>query len=88
MSDEFGRVDYFGEVVREVFAAQKVSDDDKQSVEGWGLMAAALGNADNRRSFAKGFFRDEPAKKPAGAGNASPGNNAEVHGASDARPHQ
>lgn len=78
VSDEFGRVDYFGEVVREVFAAQKVSDDNKQSVEVWGLMAAALGNADNRRSFAKGFFRDEPAKKPAGAGNAS--------GASDARP--
>ena len=59
VSDEYGPVGYFDAVIREVFAAQDVLDDAGQSVACWGLIAAALGNAGNRRSFAKGFFRDD-----------------------------
>lgn len=61
---EFASATYFDEVIREVFAAQKVVDDEKQPIECWGLVAAALGNAGNRRSFARGFFRDEPRQAP------------------------
>lgn len=57
VSGEFGPAAYFEEVIREVFAAQKVLDKDGQPVESWGLIAAALGNAGNRRAFAKGLFR-------------------------------
>ncbi|WP_240669090.1 AAA domain-containing protein [Dyella sp. M7H15-1] len=70
--DEFPSAAYFEEVIREVFHYQKVFDDEKQPVDGkkqpidaWGLIAAALGNVGNRRSFAAGFFRDEYAAKPA-----------------------
>ena len=59
VSDEYGPVGYFDEVIREVFAAQKVLDEEGQPIACWGLIAAALGNAGNRRSFSKGFFRDE-----------------------------
>lgn len=61
---DFASATYFDEVIREVFAAQKVVDDDKQPIDCWGLVAAALGNAGNRRSFARGFFRDEPRQAP------------------------
>lgn len=69
VSTEFESAAYFDDVIREVFAAQKVVDEDKQPIACWGLVAAALGNAGNRRSFAKGFFRDEFRKPP---GKASP----------------
>lgn len=59
VADEFGSADYFADVMREVFRAQKVLDEEKQPIETWGVIAAALGNAGNRRSFAQGFFRDE-----------------------------
>jgi hypothetical protein len=59
VADEFGPANYFAEVMREVFRAQKVLDEEKQPIETWGVIAAALGNAGNRRSFAQGFFRDE-----------------------------
>ncbi|MDS0861638.1 AAA domain-containing protein [Burkholderia pseudomultivorans] len=59
ISREFEPVAYFDEVIREVFRAQKVLDDEKQPIDGWGIIAAALGNVGNRRSFAAGFFRDE-----------------------------
>jgi hypothetical protein len=59
VADEFEQVDYFADVIREVFRAQKVLDENDQPVDSWGLVAAALGNAGNRRSFAQGFFRDE-----------------------------
>ncbi|MGB0127944.1 MAG: ATP-binding protein [Rhodocyclaceae bacterium] len=59
VADEFGPVDYFAEVMGEVFKAQKVKDEDDRVIEGWGAIAAALGNAGNRRSFVQGFFRDE-----------------------------
>ncbi|MEJ2629879.1 MAG: AAA domain-containing protein [Acidihalobacter sp.] len=59
VADEFGSADYFADVMHEVFRAQKVLDEDKQPIETWGVIAAALGNAGNRRSFAQGFFRDE-----------------------------
>lgn len=58
VADEFGSADYFANVMREVFRAQKVLDEEKQPIETWGVIAAALGNAGNRRSFAQGFFRD------------------------------
>ncbi|MGR0116454.1 AAA domain-containing protein [Ralstonia pseudosolanacearum] len=64
ISEEFGPVAYFDEVIREVFRAQKVLDDEKNPIEGWGVIAAALGNVSNRRSFAAGFFRDEAPPKP------------------------
>lgn len=59
IADEFSSADYFSDVMREIFRAQKVLDDKKQPIEAWGAIAAALGNAGNRRSFAQGFFRDE-----------------------------
>lgn len=59
ISGEFEPVAYFDEVIREIFRAQKVLDDEKQPIDGWGVIAAALGNVGNRRSFAAGFFRDE-----------------------------
>lgn len=59
IADEFSSADYFADVMREVFRAQKVLHEDKQPIETWGVIGAALGNAGNRRSFAQGFFRDE-----------------------------
>ncbi|MGL0786676.1 DEAD/DEAH box helicase [Xanthomonas translucens] len=59
VAGEYGSVDYFAKVMGEIFKAQKVLDDKDQPLEGWGVIAAALGNAGNRRSFAQGFFRDE-----------------------------
>ncbi len=59
VADEFGSADYFADVMHEVFRAQKVLDGDKQPIETCGVIAAALGNVGNRRSFAQGFFRDE-----------------------------
>lgn len=59
VADEFSSADYFGDVMREIFRAQKVLDEKKEPIETWGVIAAALGNAGNRRSFAQGFFRDE-----------------------------
>jgi hypothetical protein len=56
---EFEPAAYFDEVIREIFCAQKVFDDEGQPIDGWGVIAAALGNASNRRSFAAGFFRDD-----------------------------
>ncbi|OWT80870.1 MULTISPECIES: DEAD/DEAH box helicase [unclassified Achromobacter] len=56
---QFDSADYFANVMREVFRAQKVLDENKEPVDTWGTIAAALGNASNRRSFAQGFFRDE-----------------------------
>ena len=70
---DFASATYFDEVIREVFAAQKVVDDDKQPIDCWGLVAAALGNAGNRRSFARGFFRDEARQAP-NTETSSPGN--------------
>lgn len=63
IAHEYGPVDYFAEVMGEIFKAQKVLDDDAQPLEGWGIVAAALGNAGNRRTFAQGFFRDEYAPR-------------------------
>ncbi|PAU66240.1 DNA helicase [Pseudomonas sp. PIC25] len=59
IAGEYGLVGYFAEVMDEIFKAQKVLDDDEKPLAGWGVVAAALGNAGNRRSFAQGFFRDE-----------------------------
>ena len=59
VAGEFGSADYFADVMREIFRAQKVLDENKEPIETWGVIAAALGNAGNRRSFAQGFFRDE-----------------------------
>ncbi|MDR0717535.1 MAG: hypothetical protein LBF50_08975 [Azoarcus sp.] len=59
VADEFGSADYFADVMCEIFRAQKVLGEDKQPVEAWGMIAAALGNFGNRRTFAQGFFRDE-----------------------------
>ncbi|MBJ7310900.1 DEAD/DEAH box helicase [Rugamonas sp. CCM 8940] len=70
VSTEFGPASYFDEVIGAVFAAQKVLDEDGAPIACWGMVAAALGNAGNRRSFAQGFFRDEfvkPEAKPATA---------------------
>ncbi|CAK1314773.1 Superfamily I DNA helicase [Burkholderia pseudomallei] len=64
ISREFEPAAYFDEVIREIFRAQKVLDDEKQPIDGWGVIAAALGNVGNRRSFAAGFFRDERKIKP------------------------
>lgn len=70
ISREFDPVAYFDEVIREIFRAQKVLDDEKQPIDGWGVIAAALGNVSNRRSFASGFFRDERKnKQPATVAN-------------------
>lgn len=59
VADKFGSADYFSDVMREIFRAQKVLGENKEPIETWGVIAAALGNAGNRRSFAQGFFRDE-----------------------------
>ncbi len=56
---EFSHADYFGDVMGEIFRAQKVLDEKNDPIDTWGMIAAALGNAGNRRSFAQGFFRDE-----------------------------
>ncbi|UVS86737.1 DNA helicase [Burkholderia glumae] len=83
ISREFEPVAYFDEVIREVFRAQKVFDDEKQPIDGWGIIAAALGNVGNRRSFAAGFFRDErkiqrPAASADTATNALDGDSNEA----------
>lgn len=61
---EHGATSYFAEVMGEIFKHQKVWDDDDHPVAAWGTIAAALGNAGNRHSFSKGFFRDDFASKP------------------------
>ncbi|CAJ7330057.1 viral (Super1) RNA helicase family protein [Burkholderia pseudomallei] len=72
ISGEFEPVAYFDAVIREIFRAQKVIDDEKQPIDGWGVIAAALGNVGNRRSFAEGFFRDERKdKRPTTATDAA-----------------
>lgn len=76
VSPEFESAAYFDEVIREVFIAQKVVDENKQPIACWGLIAAALGNAGNRRSFAKGFFRDE-FRNSAGKASSSSGDSTE-----------
>ncbi|MFZ6646119.1 DEAD/DEAH box helicase [Undibacterium sp. TJN25] len=59
IAGEYKDAEYFEEVIREIFVSQKVTDDEGTPVDSWGLVAAALGNAGNRRSFAKAFFRDD-----------------------------
>ncbi|SFM67395.1 DEAD/DEAH box helicase [Rugamonas rubra] len=71
VSAEFGPASYFDEVIGAVFAAQKVQGEDGATIACWGMVAAALGNAGNRRSFAQGFFRDEFSKPEAHAANAA-----------------
>ncbi len=67
LAEEFQSADYFAEVMREIFREQKVFSDARTPIESWGVIAAALGNASNRRSFAKGFFRDEFISKQSSA---------------------
>lgn len=97
IGEEFGLVDYFADVMREVFRAQKVLDEEDQPIETWGAIAAALGNAGNRRSFAHGFFRDEyvPPRQTEGpqtqsdeqdAGTDSPDDEASALSPGDSRP--
>ncbi|MFJ7142451.1 DEAD/DEAH box helicase [Pseudomonas protegens] len=50
--DEHQDAGYFQEVAAQVFAAADIK------TQAWGLVAAALGNSDNRRKFANAFFRD------------------------------
>lgn len=59
IAGEYSSADYFADVMTKIFSAQKVIDENKNPIETWGIIAAALGNAGNRRSFAAGFFRDE-----------------------------
>ena len=59
ISAEFGPAAYFAEVIEQVFASQKVLNEQDKPIDCWALVAAALGNAGNRRAFAKGFFRDD-----------------------------
>ncbi len=80
VADEFGSADYFADVMHEVFRAQKVLGEDKQPIETWGVIAAALGNAGNRRSFAQGFFRDE---EPSPADDRPPSMKLLLNGASN-----
>lgn len=56
---EFGPAAYFSEVIEQVFASQKVLDEQGKPIACWAMVAAALGNTGNRRAFAKGFFRDD-----------------------------
>jgi hypothetical protein len=58
---EFRPADYFADVMCEVFRAQKVRDEDDNPVDAWGTIAAALGNAGNRRTFAYNFFQNKAA---------------------------
>jgi hypothetical protein len=73
VSDEYGPSSYFEEVILGVFTAQKVLGDDDQPLEAWGLVAAALGNAGNRRAFSHAFYRIEYDKKLV----STPGNEVE-----------
>lgn len=50
-NQEYPAAGYFQEVAMQVFAAAEV----KEPV--WGLVAAALGNSENRNKFAKAFFQ-------------------------------
>jgi hypothetical protein len=59
IADQFGFPDYFADVMHEIFRTQKVLGDDGKPLETWGMVAAALGNGGNRRTFAHGFFHDE-----------------------------
>jgi len=89
VAEEFGPVAYFDEVIREVFAAQKVVDDDKQPIDCWGLVAAALGNAGNRRSFAKGFFRADysgPSRAATSVSDSAQADGADPDAAGDSAP--
>jgi hypothetical protein len=59
VDEEYGEVDYFSVVIEHVFDKQGVKDENKQPIEGWGVVAAALGNSINRFSFCQGFFRED-----------------------------
>lgn len=50
--EEHGNAAYFQEVAAHVFEAAEIK------APAWGLVAAALGNSDNRRKFANAFFRE------------------------------
>jgi hypothetical protein len=69
IAEEYGDVAYFPEVINAIFKAQDVKDSEGAPIEGWGVIAAALGNRGNRFSFASRFFRDEP-KNPKNADEA------------------
>lgn len=50
---------YFSEVISGVFDSQRVQDENQKTIPAWGLIAAALGNSTNRRSFARAFFKED-----------------------------
>ncbi|MDS7928359.1 AAA domain-containing protein [Acinetobacter sp. V102_4] len=50
---------YFPEVIKGVFDSQKVLDENQAIIPTWGIIAAALGNSTNRRSFARAFFKED-----------------------------
>ncbi|MFU8926700.1 AAA domain-containing protein [Acinetobacter puyangensis] len=50
---------YFPGVIKGVFDSQKVLDENQAPIPTWGLIAAALGNSANCRSFARAFFKED-----------------------------
>ncbi|RPE30713.1 AAA domain-containing protein [Acinetobacter sp. BIGb0102] len=50
---------YFSEVIKGVFDSQKVLDENQRPIPTWGIIAAALGNSTNRKSFARAFFKED-----------------------------
>ncbi|ENX37573.1 DEAD/DEAH box helicase [Acinetobacter courvalinii] len=50
---------YFPEVIKGVFDSQKVLDGNQKTIPTWGIIAAALGNSTNRKSFARAFFKED-----------------------------
>ena len=62
------RLDYY----REVASSLTVPGREREAVPAWGLIAAVLGNARNRRRFASGAWFREPTLREAMGSNATP----------------
>lgn len=77
LGDKYKNTDYFQDVMQQVFLNQKVFDENNQPIASWGVIAAALGNMSNRKSFAAGFYGDMPQrhKKPAVTGGGQDNEN-------------
>jgi hypothetical protein len=97
LGEEYKTANYFQDVMQQVFLNQKVLDENNQPIASWGVIAAALGNMSNRKSFSAGFYGDmqQRQKKPVVTGgqdqeiqNPTPSLSQILEEASESRPYR